>query len=334
LPFRGDYWVLKPVLDYEKAREPTMPTRACFYHYLPVDDAAMQWGFYVTGGGRCAIRPGDQYPPKGHPRLYDFAWNRGRVLPEFQIIFVSHGAGCFESRECGEVPLTSPAVIFLVPGAWHRYQPTRLDGWTEHWLSFNGELAHRWAESPPLALRCQTRPVRHAERLAARLNDLLERIDAYPTQNSVLLSLHAMAVLAEALEQTVVPATAPVKVAALRHPGDDDALVVHARELIWTQSHRELSVAQIARDLAVTRRTLERRFHAATGSTLLQDVTACRLGRAKRLLAETELLVKNVAYLAGFPSQEQMRVTFLKYEGLSPSDYRGKAYRQRKPPRG
>lgn len=35
-----------------------------------------------------------------------------------------------------------------------------------------------------------------------------------------------------------------------------------------------------------------------------------------------DLPVKTVAYLAGFPSQEHMRVTFLHQDGCSPSEYR------------
>ncbi len=43
-----------------------------FYHYLPVNDAVMRWGLYVTGAGHEVIPVGRDYPSEGHPGLYDF----------------------------------------------------------------------------------------------------------------------------------------------------------------------------------------------------------------------------------------------------------------------
>lgn len=74
-----------------------MPQHDDLYHYLPVNDAAMQWGVYVTGAGRSTIAAGVEYPPAGHPRLYDFQWARGRVLPEFQVILLTDGRGTLAS---------------------------------------------------------------------------------------------------------------------------------------------------------------------------------------------------------------------------------------------
>ena len=102
----------------------------------------------------------------------------------------------------------------------------------------------------------------------------------------------------------------------------DDALVQKALEIIWSPSERPLSVADIARQLPVTRRTLDRRFAEATGHSVLEEINACRLSRAKRLLTETDLPVKNVARKAGFSSTERMRVLFVERVGVSPTEYR------------
>jgi transcriptional regulator GlxA family with amidase domain len=105
----------------------------------------------------------------------------------------------------------------------------------------------------------------------------------------------------------------------------DDPIVERALELIWTHSHYPMSVSDIARQLPVTRRTLDRRFVEATGHSVLDEINACRLSRAKRLLAETELPVKTVARLAGFSSTERLRVTFVEREGISPTVFRRQA---------
>lgn len=102
----------------------------------------------------------------------------------------------------------------------------------------------------------------------------------------------------------------------------DDPIVYRAMEIIWTQSPFPNSVSDIARQLPVTRRTLDRRFAEATGHSVLEEINACRLTRARRLLIETDLPVKTVAHLAGFSSSERMRVKFVEREGVSPATYR------------
>jgi transcriptional regulator GlxA family with amidase domain len=107
--------------------------------------------------------------------------------------------------------------------------------------------------------------------------------------------------------------------------GVDDAVVKKALEIIWSHSSPPLSVGDIARQLPVTRRTLDRRFVEATGHSVLEEINTCRLSRAKRLLIETDLPVKNVTHLAGFTSTERMRVLFVEREGMSPTAYRRRA---------
>jgi transcriptional regulator GlxA family with amidase domain len=60
----------------------------------------------------------------------------------------------------------------------------------------------------------------------------------------------------------------------------------------------------------------------AIGHSVLEEINACRLSRAKRLLTETDLPVKTVTHLAGFSSTERMRVVFVEREGVSPTTYR------------
>jgi transcriptional regulator GlxA family with amidase domain len=89
-------------------------------------------------------------------------------------------------------------------------------------------------------------------------------------------------------------------------------------------------VNDVARKLPVTRRTLDRRFSEVLGRTVLDEINACRLSRAKRLLADTDSPIKAVAYLAGFPSRERLRLAFLTHEGMPPSEYR-EAVRKTRP---
>jgi len=288
----------------------------------------MRWGIYLTGIGRGTVPPGSAYPPSGHPRLYNFRWDQGRVLPEFAVVLLSAGKGLFESKTTGQIILATPGVLFLVPGVWHRYRPLREIGWTERWFCFNGELAHRLMEMPLRLRESPFRQIADPARLVSSFDDLIQEVIANPAGNSILLSLQALGVLG-----TVIRAAAGIELPSALEPSvrrdlTDDVLVSRAVARIWTRGHHAIPVEQIAEATGVSQRSLERRFRQSVGHSIVEEIINCRMNRAKRLLEETEMPVKVDAYLSGFPSADRMRVAFVRREQISPARYRRRA-RQR-----
>jgi transcriptional regulator GlxA family with amidase domain len=160
---------------------------------------------------------------------------------------------------------------------------------------------------------------------------MLAGVRGQAAQHPSILTFQALSIISDAVSHRIEDAQCAGAV-----PTDADAqsrladpIVQRALELIWTHSHFPMSVSDIARQLPVTRRTLDRRFVEATGHSVLDEINACRLSRAKRLLAETELPVKTVARLAGFSSTERLRVTFVEREGISPTIFRKQAMKSR-----
>lgn len=305
-----------------------------YFHYLPVNEEVMTWGMYVTGLGRAKNLPGEKYPPSGHPVLYQFDWARGRTLPEFQLVLLTDGAGEFESEATGNVRVEGSALLFLFPGAWHRYRPDPKIGWDERWISFNGELLHRLFDIAQFGPALAVSKPRDPQGLASRWDRMLDEVRTHGAQHPAVLTFQAMAMISDAVSERIKDAVAAGVVPAddTARARQDDPIVQRALELIWTHSHYPMSVSDIARQLPVTRRTLDRRFVEATGHTVLDEINACRLSRAKRLLAETDLPVKTVARLAGFSSTERLRVTFVEREGTSPTVFRKQAGQNRRGP--
>jgi AraC-like DNA-binding protein len=312
-------------------KDPAMSREDTFFHYLPVNEETMSWGIYVTGAGRSVIRPGEKYPPSGHPTLYQFDWSRGRTLPEFQLVLITDGAGEFESEATGHVRFEGVALLIIFPGVWHRFRPSAELGWSERWLSFNGEMLDQLFNvdllKPGVAI---TRP-RDPKRLAEEFDEVLNRIRNRSLGHPALLAFQALRIISDTVAQRVEDAIDSGNVSRTRAGSyRDDPIVQRAMEIIWTHGSCPISVSDIARQLPVTRRTLDRRFVEATGHSVLEEINTCRLGRAKRLLTETELPVKTVAHLAGFNSTERMRVLFVEREGTSPTAYRKQGAKSRR----
>jgi transcriptional regulator GlxA family with amidase domain len=94
--------------------------------------------------------------------------------------------------------------------------------------------------------------------------------------------------------------------------------------LDWALAHLDqpLTLDDLARQGAMSTRTLVRRFQAATGTTPLQWLLAQRVRRAQHLLEATDEPVERVATLAGFGSAPNLRQHFTRIVGVSPMAYR------------
>ena len=299
-----------------------------FHHYLPVNDDAMRWGLYVTGAGRGVIPPQSDYPSQGHPSLYQFDWRRGRILPEFQIILITEGGGVFESESVGKVTVNSNTLILLFPDVWHRYRPDKTTGWKERWISLNGDMLHRLVDDGFLQPTQAVNDLVNTSNILSVFDQLLNRIRDMPATNSIVLSLHSMALVGVIIE-LISDGQLPSEVLPEGYRSmPSDTLVTACLDLIWTHSHLPLSIDYLVQQLPTSRRTLERRFGQTCGHSIHGEIMRCRLSRAKRLLCETRLSVKCIAYLSGFTSPQRMCVAFKKYLQTSPKRYR----RQRRAP--
>ena len=299
---------------------------ATFHYYLPIPDEVFHGGIYVTSVGHIRTDQGENYPPEKHPALYHFNWNQGRILPEFSLMLVTAGSGVFESRETRRVNVQASTAILLFPDVWHRYAPDPETGWTEQWVHFNGELAHRLLEQGVVSHGKPVIPLADsgpAERAFARL---LDHVHGAPTSNSLLVSLMALS----ALTAVIGPAGQPLQAKAPAATSSADPVIAAARDIIWTRSHKILSVGDVVEALGVERRTLERRFVAKLGHTVLDEIIQCRFRRAERLLSETDLPIKTIVTLAGFGSLENMRQVFMAETGLSAAGYRKHQQQHRK----
>lgn len=295
-----------------------------FFRYFPHREVPNSYSVNVIGAGKSIVRPGESYPPSTHPSLYNFNWNRGRTLPEFQILLILDGKGQFESEKTGLIEFESPALIVLIPGVWHRYRPLPDSGWTERWLSFDGELAYQMFNIPDSGRQLTITSPDEDDSIFSEFDQLLDYISEESNPNIRLISLRAMKLIAEAAARRAERQAEKNIVAKIpsQNPGSDDPIVNDALTFIWSHSNGPIAVSDVAKHLPVTRRTLDRRFSEVVGHSVLEEIVACRMSRAKRLLIATDLPVKKVAQLAGFSSSERMRVAFVDGEGMPPHTYR------------
>ena len=106
--------------------------------YMLASERDELWGLTVTTIGREEIGPTDSYPTRGHADGYYFDLKQGRILPEYQLLYIIEGEGIFHSRTVPSARLKEGDFFLLFPGEWHSYHPTGPRGWKKYWIGFKG----------------------------------------------------------------------------------------------------------------------------------------------------------------------------------------------------
>ena len=97
------------------------------------------------------------------------------------------------------------------------------------------------------------------------------------------------------------------------------------RDYVEAQNGRSPSVTELAKLFNMSRRSLLRRFRSATAMTVAGYITHVQLTKAKRLLATSNKLIKQIAHETGFKSPSNFAVAFERNVGLTPKAFRSVA---------
>jgi len=101
-----------------------------------------------------------------------------------------------------------------------------------------------------------------------------------------------------------------------------DTMVLKAQLILETNFSGELTVSDLARQLCMGKRTLERRFKGATGNTMSEYLQRVRIEVAKRKFEEGHYAIKEVMFQVGYADAKFFSSLFKWHVGLNPADYK------------
>lgn len=122
-------------------------------------------------------------------------------------------------------------------------------------------------------------------------------------------------------------ARSPSHLQARRIFGDETYDVRVKAVLLSMEQHVTdcLSIAQLARQVGLSRRQLERLFREKAGMSPARAYNRVRLAHAKSLVTNTDASMLEIALEAGFESASHFSRTFKKFHGQTPSELRTSA---------
>jgi AraC family transcriptional regulator, transcriptional activator FtrA len=110
-----------------------------------------------------------------------------------------------------------------------------------------------------------------------------------------------------------------------------DAAVAPLLDRIRLELHKSWTIEQMAREARMSKRTFERRFFEATGSSPGDWLIDERVEAAKRILSSSARAVEEVAAAVGVASAHALRHHFRRRVKLTPNEYRQRFAGQRRP---
>jgi AraC-like DNA-binding protein len=286
-----------------------------YFKYLNVTPVEERWGMYITSVGYSMIAPNTNYPGQGHPSSHHLTWNRGRILNDYSVIFISKGKGKYESALSQPADIVAGTCFFLYPGVWHRYKPDSESGWEEYWVSFNGFYIEQLMDN---SFPDRKNPSVHLglnKDILVQFRDLIETVQASLTGYPQQIAGITMRLLG--LVNNVV----------LYHEYNNDPigkLIAKARFIIQESFENDIDMEKLADELPMGYSSFRKAFKRITGESPNQYHLNLRLNRAKDLLTSTVLNINEIADHTGFESVFYFSKLFKKKNGISPKSYRNK----------
>jgi transcriptional regulator GlxA family with amidase domain len=108
----------------------------------------------------------------------------------------------------------------------------------------------------------------------------------------------------------------------LNHSRNYDPLITKAEKWLKANLRKRISIDALAVELAVSPRTLARRFTQSTGDSPQVFLQKLRVETGKALLENTALRMDQVLERIGYDDDSAFRRLFRKHTGLSPREYR------------
>lgn len=84
--------------------------------YIIENKHDLLWGLSINTVGYETINKGEKYPTANHQTGYYFSPRKGRILQEYQLVYISEGEGTFKTQSIEATTIKAGTMFLLFPG--------------------------------------------------------------------------------------------------------------------------------------------------------------------------------------------------------------------------
>ena len=281
-----------------------------FFTYLTYSERDLRWQIVCTDVGRNRIPGGLAYPPHHHPHPYSNVAT-GRILSEYQLVYITRGSGVFATAE-RSYDVTEGCAFMLFPGEFHRYSPDPDTGWDERWVGFRGAYPDKLVEEGILT---SDQPLMEIG-LDHHVVELFDRIVSIVRTQDPFFQARAGAAIVMLLAEL---ATHPER---SRQTQDSSRIVEQARFALEENVYGTVDLSELSEKLGISTSHLTSVFRSYTGMTPYQYFIWMKINKAKEYLGSPDMSVKQIALDLGFQDPYYFSRLFKRKTGISPARWR------------
>jgi AraC-like DNA-binding protein len=285
---------------------------ASYFHYLPYSEEDEKLGMLCTTAGSTNIRPGAIYPPQKneHPALFRTV-AEGRVLPEFQLVYITEGEGLFSSGE-RSYAVKAGSIMLILPGIKHAYKPLNETGWHEYWVGFRGGYFSTLLDEGRFSPDHVFFEIGQHDSILSIFDQIFDEVRGQRPLYQLKTCALIMSLIAEVLTRE----------RRKDQPNYYEKIVAKAKYLMESNVYGDIDLSSISGQLGISTSRLNEIFKTYTSMTPYQYYIHIKIHKAESLLEQEDLPVKEVAYKMGFEDQYYFSRLFKSKTGVSPSDWK------------
>lgn len=283
--------------------------------YLITNEQDSLWGLTIHSVGYQKVKSREPYPPLNHPARYLFVENKGRVLEEYQLLYIVSGKGRLTSKSLHskKLEIKQGDMFLLFPGEWHDYRPDERSGWEEYWIGFTGlnmdsRVEHKFFNKEKPAFNVGVR------------SDIVE------IYNLAISIAHNKNAGYQQMLAGIVNMLLGYAYSYDMNSSFENMEVVNdinkAKIIIAENFHTDITPEDIAERVNMSYSWFRRIFKQYTGLAPVQYIQEIRIHKSKELLTNSPLMIKEIAFEVGFNNTEYFATLFKKRTGYTPGRYR------------
>ncbi len=270
-----------------------------FFH-TPMQDE-IDSAIYITWAGYRACLPNHCIGP--------------RVLDNYKIVMAVEGSGYFE-QEGKKYCISEGDVFVLFPSIKHYYYANPEDPWTLMWVSFNGQACPTIMNSLRIAPDSAVIKSAASPNIKLALNNIIDSLENN-TKEYIFRAVGYLYILFSELLANIEKDKSNEPLKKIKDDAIDEATM-----FIKLNYYNPINVDMLCRHVNYSRSCFSRRFKMETGLSVPQYVNRIRLIKAKNLLENTNLSMKEIAKSVGFDDALYFSRVFKKFMGTSPIYYK------------
>ncbi|MBQ5395484.1 MAG: AraC family transcriptional regulator [Alistipes sp.] len=281
------------------------------YHYLIPNKSDEQYGCTINSVGSQNVAPNENYPNIEHSQGYVFDPNHGRILHEYQLLYIVKGRGVFSDKN-GTHQVSKGSLILIRPGCWHTYKPQEDVGWNEYFIGFSGsEVEHAvemlfGADEQIFNVGQNKELIEFFQRAIKIAYD--DRIGAQPLLTGIVM--HMLGIINYTVRNETLTTDRLVQI------------VEKSKAIMQEHVLQDIDFEELAAQLNVSYSWFRKIFREYTGYPPAKYFTHVKLRHAQYLLTDTSESIKEIAFMLNFKSAEHFYTTFKRTIGCTPNAYR------------